>query len=91
MIKNITPRQSKNWIELSEEIRSRQQPLGIGLKNQCFIGLAIDVAQRNRQTLVERFGYTVWALRQDVRDSADAATSKRNLLMSERAVLRAQL
>jgi hypothetical protein len=84
-MKTIEEVQRTNWLQFSNLIDARKEPLGVGLKNQCFIGLAVEVAKSNNQSLADRFGFSVWELRGDIRDSEQTKRNERNLAMAQRA------
>jgi hypothetical protein len=47
---------SDRLIKLGKAIANRRDPLGVGLKNQCFVGLAIEHAKCENDSLANHFG-----------------------------------
>lgn len=80
----LSTEQSRNWLELSDVIRERPIPLGVGLKQQCFIGLAVELAASRNLTFKDAYGMSIWEARTDIRDSANCAEAERNERMVDR-------
>lgn len=66
---------------LYDKIDHRKEPLGVGLKNQCFAGLAIEMAQQSGETLVAHFNKPLKTWKGLIKINNATFSSKRNETM----------
>lgn len=67
--------------KLGRTIASRREPLGVGLKNQCFVGLAIEHAKCENDTLANHFGQPMSEWKKLIKINNKTAESVRNQRM----------
>jgi hypothetical protein len=51
-------RQRERLVRLADHIARRREPLGVGLKNQCWAGVAIGMAKAEGCTVTDYLGLT---------------------------------
>ncbi len=81
-----TIEQKEHLFELSETIKNRHEPLGVGLHNQCWGGLAIEIAKSNGQTTKTYFGMSIHDMKDDINTNNAQPTSLRNEVMYQRTL-----
>jgi hypothetical protein len=69
--------------ELEATVLNRDMPLGVGLKNQCFVGLAVEQAQQYGETLREHFGKPLSIWKKAIKKNNATSPRMRNLVMLE--------
>lgn len=79
---SLTNSQRSARLDLAEAYRSRPTPLGIGLKNQCAVGLAIEIARAHGETLRDRFGGTSAFWKAAIRGNKAIEPGERNEVMA---------
>lgn len=72
--------------ELSQKILNRREPLGVGLKNHCFVGLAIEIAQEQGSTLVNYYGGSTQDWKKKIKINNSTPEHKRNRKMAQHAL-----
>jgi hypothetical protein len=75
--------QKRNLHQLAQYINTRQQPLGVGLKNQCWAGLAIDVAKSQGYDALSYFGITFSELKEKIKLNNMQRPAERNRVMAD--------
>lgn len=78
----ITKNHKQNWANLANTIEKRKKPLGVGLRNQCFIGLAIEIANLNNSNFENYYGISIWESRDMIRANNNCLESIRNTTMA---------
>lgn len=79
----ITNSQFENRMTLLEAIKTRQEPLGVGLKNACFVGVAIEMAKECDSNLLDHFGGSSSEWKTAVRINNECEVHTRNAFMSD--------
>lgn len=78
----LTSVQKEHRRELADMVAQRGTPLGVGLRNQCFVGLAIEVAKSRDTTLLDYFGGTMSEWKTAIKMNNASSESVRNRTMS---------
>lgn len=81
-----TLQQIKNLEALAETIRDRQAPLGVGLHNQCWGGLAIEVAKMHGETTRSFYGMSIHEMKNDINVNNASPKERRNDVMYRRTL-----
>ncbi len=71
-------------LKLSKMIDSREAPLGVGLKNQCWAGIAWEVASAHQARVTEYFGISFREMRDAIKGNNQCEPVRRNATMSAR-------
>jgi len=77
-----SPLQQQRLLRLAEEIEKRDRPLGIGLKHQCWAGVAIDMAKANGWGALPYFGLSFGELKQKIKLNNQQPPAARNATMA---------
>ena len=70
---------------LAEQIEGRAAPLGVGLKNQCFAGLAAEIARDAGETVLAHFGGSSAEWKAAIRMNNATPVAQRNDMMARHA------
>lgn len=81
-----TAMQKSNLIELATIIQQRDNPLGIGLHNQCWAGLAIEIAKSKNQTTRTYYGLSIHEMKNDININNLLSSENRNETMYKRTL-----
>lgn len=81
-----TVQQKNNLIELANTIKQRKNPLGVGLHNQCWGGLAIEIAKSNNQTTSTYFGISIHEMKSSINANNILPADNRNEEMYKRTL-----
>ena len=73
-----TTQQKQHLLELANTIKERDKPLGVGLHNQCWGGLAIEIAKSKGQTTRTYFGMSIHEMKADINSNNGLPPSLRN-------------
>lgn len=82
--KSIT--QQQHLLALAEIIAQRQIPLGVGLRSECWAGVAITLANQQGENASEYYGLSMREIVDAVKSNNRAAVSLRNEIMIERTL-----
>ena len=66
---------------LAATIEQREQPLGVGLKNHCWAGVAYDVASANGARLTDYFGISTREMKAAIKTNNQSDPAARNAVM----------
>jgi hypothetical protein len=78
----LSLKQRVRFVKLAAEIAVRPKPLGVGLRNQCYVGLAIETAQRSGETCAEYFGWSMSEMKAAIKQNNQIAPTRRNAHMA---------
>lgn len=81
-----TQTQRQNLVQLAEIIKSRSTPLGVGLHNQCWAGLAIEIAKENGTITKDYFGLTVSDMKPAINLNNSLPVGVRNKVMANKTI-----
>jgi hypothetical protein len=74
-------------LKLAFTILHRKQPLGVGLRNQCWAGLAIEKAKEHSALTTEYYGISFREMRNKIAKNNLTIPPKRNHVMAVRTIL----
>ena len=74
-------RQSMRLINLGFTILIRKRPLGIGLKNECWGGVAATIAKNNELKVTDYYGLSFTDFKLDIMKNNRTNPSIRNIVM----------
>ena len=81
--------QRRRLINLAVTILKREKPLGVGLRNECWAGLAIEVARQRRFKSTEYYGISMSQGRKDLKLNNRLPPAIRNFVMAGSTIVRA--
>lgn len=81
-----TVSQRVNLLALARNISKRNEPLGVGLKNQCWAGVAIARAKQKGQVATDCYGLTMGQIKSDIMFNNRTAVEDRNRAMVRRTI-----
>jgi len=81
-----TEKQKKNLITLAETVKDRKEPLGIGLKNMCWAGVAIDLANKNNFKTTNFYGISFSELKSCIMSNNLQPQESRNSFMYKKTL-----
>jgi hypothetical protein len=68
---------------LAATIEGRSEPLGVGLKRQCWAGVAHSIAQSEGERLTDYFGISTREMKDAIKDNNLCAPERRNAVMRQ--------
>lgn len=77
-----TSKQIVRLMDLAEIIEARNEPLGIGLKQQCWAGVAIELAKAEGCKVTDYFGLSFRDLKSRIKFNNLQAPEMRNAVMA---------
>lgn len=78
--------QRKNLLTLADIIATRKAPLGVGLKNECWAGIAITLANRQGSKTTAFYGLSIREIINDVKENNRTPAAIRNKVMLDRTL-----
>jgi len=76
-----TAAQVSHLIKLADTIRNRKQPLGVGLRNECWAGIAIMQGREANCKATAYFGISFSEIKRGIKKNNAAPAECRNQLM----------
>lgn len=73
--------QIQNILDLANQIKERKEPLGIGLKRQCWAGLAIENANSNGSKTTDYLGISFSKMKEMIIRNNNEPEVSRNKIM----------
>ncbi len=80
----MTPQHRDRLLNLAQRIEARPEPLGIGLKHQCWAGLAHAAAAAHGARVTDYFGISFREMKDAIKENNQADASRRNEGMAAR-------
>jgi hypothetical protein len=77
-----THQQKARLIRLAEVVETRDEPLGVGLKHQCWAGIAIEMAKAEGFKSTDYFGLSFRELKQKIKLNNVQFPEFRNAVMA---------
>ncbi len=77
-----THQQKARLIRVAEVIESRDEPLGVGLKHQCWAGIAIEMAKAEGFKSTDYFGLSFRKLKEAIKLNNLQHPETRNAVMA---------
>ena len=74
----------ENLESLAELIEARAEPLGVGLKRQCWAGVAHQVASARGMRVSDYFGLSFAEMKTAIKENNDTGAAERNAVMVAR-------
>lgn len=88
---SLTPEIQRHHLnQLADSIRARNAPLGVGLRNQCWAGVAIDRAREEGVPATEYFGLSFSEIKHAIKINNLTPEPERNRVMAEWSERRAR-
>lgn len=81
--------QRENLLMLADTIAARQAPLGVGLKRECWAGVAITLARRQGAKATEFYGLSMREIKNAVKENNQTPAAIRNEVMLDRTLQQA--
>lgn len=81
-----TAEQKRHLLDLAETIKKRVKALGVGLHNQCWAGLAIEIAKSHGETTTTYFGMSIHQMKPEINKNNAQPESLRNETMYLRTI-----
>jgi hypothetical protein len=66
---------------LASTIENRSEPLGVGLKRECWAGVAHSIAQAHGERVTDYFGISSREMKDAIKDNNQCAPERRNATM----------
>lgn len=79
-------RQCENLLRLADTIATRKTPLGVGLKNECWAGVAITLANQQGSKTTAFYGLSMREIINDVKENNRTPIAGRNHVMLNRTL-----
>lgn len=68
---------------LASTIENRAEPLGVGLKRECWAGVAHSIAQEHGERVTDYFGISFKEMKGAIKDNNQSAPERRNTVMRQ--------
>jgi hypothetical protein len=68
---------------LASTIEDRTEPLGVGLKRQCWAGVAHSIAQSEGDRVTDYFGISTREMKDAIKMNNQCASESRNAIMRQ--------
>jgi hypothetical protein len=78
--------QRENLLTLAEIIAQRKAPLGVGLRSECWAGVAITLANQQGSKASEFYGMSMREIIDDVKENNRTPMAIRNEVMLDRTL-----
>ena len=78
--------QRDHLLTLADTIAARQSPLGVGLKKECWAGVAITLANQHGANASEFYGLSMREIINDVKENNLTPIAIRNQVMLDRTL-----
>lgn len=86
---NKSAHQRKNLLTLADTIAARKAPLGVGLKSECWAGVAISLANKKGSKTTEFYGLSMREIMNLVKENNLTPITIRNEVMIDRTLQQA--
>ncbi len=73
--------QRKRLLNLAYTIMKEDEPLGVGLKNGCWAGVAVEIARQHNEKMTDYYGLSMREIKDKIKLNNDTPAEKRNLTM----------
>jgi hypothetical protein len=86
---NKSAHQRENLFTLADTIAARNSPLGVGLKSECWAGVAISLANQQGSKTTEFYGLSMREIMNLVKENNRTPIAIRNEVMIDRTLQQA--